>query len=323
MIYLTTDYPKYVKLMAFIIFMIMILLILRYKNNVKIIRIKLIFYKIILCKTISILFLTIIFIIVYNYFSEKKYHLASVPYFLCLSFVLTETIFNFKKAQKELFRSVKKTFQTIIKTPYFMTHPNEFKDIFRSKKDNNRITNLDRFIMLLLFSLLIIPMSILSISALVNNLDGEMQLEEAFIPFIILCFILYTIPNMMLLLPNIGNIKKTVYLSLYLIFLSFTTNILNLLAYKTFDSIHFINKNKIEITSKKWHDADIPIPATLNKIQMTAFNAFQTPTHSIFCNYDDIKSLTTKIEFVFFKHEKTPPKCIFVNNDDVSLVEKD
>ncbi|MER1793394.1 hypothetical protein KDA07_19345, partial [Proteus mirabilis] len=188
MIYLTTDYPKYVKLMAFIIFMIMILLILRYKNNVKIIRIKLIFYKIILCKTISILFLTIIFIIVYNYFSEKKYHLASVPYFLCLSFVLTETIFNFKKAQKELFRSVKKTFQTIIKTPYFMTHPNEFKDIFRSKKDNNRITNLDRFIMLLLFSLLIIPMSILSISALVNNLDGDMQLEEAFIPFIILCF---------------------------------------------------------------------------------------------------------------------------------------
>ncbi len=56
---------------------------------------------------------------------------------------------------------------------------------------------------------------------------------------------------------------------------------------------------------------------------MTAFNAFQTPTHSIFCNYDDIKSLTTKIEFVSFKHEKTPPKCIFVNNDDVSLVEKD
>lgn len=131
-----------------------------------------------------------------------------MPYFLCLSFVLTETIFNFKKAQKGLFRLVKKTLQTIIKTPYFMTHPNEFKDIFRSKKDNKRITNLDRFIMLLLFSLLIIPMSILSISALVNNLDGEMQLEEAFIPFIILCFILYTIPNVMLLLPNIGNIKK-------------------------------------------------------------------------------------------------------------------
>lgn len=323
MIYLTVDHPKYVTLMAFMTFIVMVLLILRYKNNVKIIKIKLNFYKILLYKTISILFLTIGFIIVYSYFSEKKYHLASVPYFLCLSFVLTETVFNFKKAQKALFSLVKKTFQTITKIPYFMTHPNEFKDIFRRKKGNNRITNRDRFIMLLLFSLLIIPMSILSISALVNNLDGEMQLEDAFIPFVSLCLILYTIPNVILLLPNIGIIKKTVYLSLYLIFLSFTTNILNLLAYKTFDSIHFINKNKIEITAKKWHDADTPIPATLNKIQMTAFNAFQTPTHSIFCNYDDIKSLTTRIEFDFFRPEKTPPRCIFVNNDDVNLVEKD
>lgn len=72
MIYLTVDHPKYVTLMAFMTFIVMVLLILRYKNNVKIIKIKLNFYKILLYKAISILFLTIGFIIVYSYFSEKN-----------------------------------------------------------------------------------------------------------------------------------------------------------------------------------------------------------------------------------------------------------
>lgn len=322
MIYLNLGHSTYVKLMTFITFIIMVLLILRYKINAKIIRIKNKFYKTILYKIISMLALTFSLIIIYYFISKKALNLVPVPYFLCLSFVLTETFFNLKKIKDALLNLVKKIIHTIMKTPYLMTHPIEFKKIFKSNKDKREITKLDRFIMLLFFSLLIIPMTILSINALVNNLDGEMQLEEAFIPFVMLCFVLYTIPNTILLIPNIGTVKKSAYFLLYLIFLSCTTNILNLLAYKTLDSINFINENEIKIVSNKWHDSRVPIPAALDKVEMTVFNAFQTPKYSIFCDYDNIKSLPHKIELNLFKIKQNNFKCIFVNNDDVGLVEK-
>ena len=243
------------------------------------------------------------------FLNECIFSSSIIPTAICISFVIIFTIRNFNN--------------TLTSMRFFISILAKFrvKAYFRYILKNKK--NIDRFILSFLISMLMLLSSSILVLSIANNLDGDMKMNDAFIPFSILCLFLYIIPNLIILASVLTKKQKVTVTISYIIFILIFTNIPEIVAYKTFDSIAFINKNKIEITSKKWHDADTPIPTTLNKIQMTAFNAFQTPTHSIFCNYDDIKLLTTKIEFYFFRPEKNHSKCIFVNNDDVSLVEKD
>ncbi|EKT66024.1 hypothetical protein [Providencia alcalifaciens] len=118
------------------------------------------------------------------------------------------------------------------------------------------------------------------------------------------------------------SIKSIAFATYFLLFF-LITNIVDVIAYRSFNTMQFINTTKIEISASKWSSPKTPIPIKQDKIQMIAFNAFQLYEKSIFCEYENIDLLINKIELNFFESKKIHSKCIFVNNDDVNLVEKD
>ncbi|MEQ5316084.1 hypothetical protein ABN239_03460 [Providencia vermicola] len=250
-------------------------------------------------KSIISIFITLTLSFLYYFHYNSIHGFIPVPAFIFTSIVIVEITFNLNKIQS-----------------IFTKETNPDLKIKQAKR-------IDKIAFLLMISISILLLSFITSKSIIKNLDNDLKFKDALIPFSLLLFFIYILPNIISLKKMKTKSIKSIAFATYFLLFFLITNIVDVIAYRSFNTMQFINTTKIEISASKWSSPKTPIPIKQDKIQMIAFNAFQLYEKSIFCEYENIDLLINKIEFNFFESKKIHSKCIFVNNDDVNLVEKD
>ncbi|HEF8786700.1 TPA: hypothetical protein QH450_003674, partial [Providencia alcalifaciens] len=250
-------------------------------------------------KSIISIFITLTLSFLYYFHYNSIHGFIPVPAFIFTSIVIVEITFNLNKIQS-----------------IFTKETNPDLKIKQAKR-------IDKIAFLLMISISILLLSFITSKSIIKNLDNDLKFKDALIPFSLLLFFIYILPNIISLKKMKTKSIKSIAFATYFLLFFLITNIVDVIAYRSFNTMQFINTTKIEISASKWSIPKTPIPIKQDKIQMIAFNAFQLYEKSIFCEYENIDLLINKIELNFFESKKIHSKCIFVNNDDVNLVEKD
>ncbi|MEQ5294790.1 hypothetical protein ABN249_04645 [Providencia rettgeri] len=250
-------------------------------------------------KSIISIFITLTLSFLYYFHYNSIHGFIPVPAFIFTSIVIVEITFNLNKIQS-----------------IFTKETNPDLKIKQAKR-------IDKIAFLLMISISILLLSFITSKSIIKNLDNNLKFKDALIPFSLLLFFIYILPNIISLKKMETKSIKSIAFATYFLLFFLITNIVDVIAYRSFNTMQFINTTKIEISASKWSSPKTPTPIKQDKIQMIAFNAFQLYEKSIFCEYENIDLLINKIELNFFESKKIYSKCIFVNNDDVNLVEKD
>ncbi len=101
------------------------------------------------------------------------------------------------------------------------------------------------------------------------------------------------------------------------------TNIVDIIAYRSFNSMHFINETKLNINVNKWYSPKNPIPIKNETYSGTVFNAFQSLNYSLLC---ERKNDQFTISDIHFRSLNKPPItndnffCIYIENKDIILI---
>ncbi|MEQ4623617.1 hypothetical protein [Providencia manganoxydans] len=170
--------------------------------------------------------------------------------------------------------------------------------------------------------LCIISISYTATLVIAVNLNGELEVKNGFTDYLITLVIFYIIPNLLFL--NTNGLIRYILLASYLFIISFHSNIIEVISYRSFNTMNFINNEAINIKIKKWHDVKLPIPLKNDNIIMTSFNAFQTQKYSLLCNYSDSKYLTYKIHFESLSehlNRKNATHCVLAENENIYLIQ--
>ena len=170
--------------------------------------------------------------------------------------------------------------------------------------------------------LCIISLGYTATLVIAGNLNGDLEVNNGFTDYLLTLLIFYIIPNLLFLNAN-GLIRYVLFAS-YLFTISFHSNIIEVISYRSFNTMNFINDEAINISIQKWHDVNSPIPLKNDKIIMTSFNAFQTQKYSLLCNYNDSKYLTYKIHFESLSehlNRKNATHCVLAENENIHLIQ--
>nr|WP_278979686.1 hypothetical protein [Providencia alcalifaciens] len=194
-------------------------------------------------------------------------------------------------------------------------------------QDNNRIItkcNEDRVIMLLIISMIIVITAFGMVFFISSNVIENKYNNNYFFDFIKLYLFLCFLPNIILYMIS----KESTYVRLsfvfgYLTLLFMFTNIVDIIAYRSFNSMHFINETKLNINVNKWYSPKNPIPIKNETYSGTVFNAFQSLNYSLLC---ERKNDQFTISDIHFRSLNKPPItndnffCIYIENKDIILI---
>lgn len=170
--------------------------------------------------------------------------------------------------------------------------------------------------------LCIISLGYIATLVIAGNLNGDLEVNNGFTDYLLTLVVFYIIPNLLFL--NASGLIRYVLFASYLFIVSFHSNIIEVISYRSFNTMNFINDEAINISIQKWHDVKLPIPLKNDKIIMTSFNAFQTQKYSLLCNYDDSKYLTYKIHFESLSehlNRKNTTHCVLAENENIHLIQ--
>ncbi|MGG4607227.1 hypothetical protein [Providencia sp. Me31A] len=190
---------------------------------------------------------------------------------------------------------------------------------------NNRIItkcNEDRVIMLFIISMMIVITAFGMVFFISPNVIENKYNNNYFFDFIKLYLFLCFLPNVILYIISKENTYvRLSFISGYLTLLFMFTNIVDIIAYRSFNSMHFINETKLNVN--KWYSPKNPIPIKNEIYNGTVFNAFQSLNYSLLC---ERKNDQFTISDIHFRSLNKPPItndnffCIYIENKDINLI---
>ncbi len=177
-------------------------------------------------KSIISLLITFLFSSLYYFQYGSFYGFMPIPAFIFISITIVEIIFSTKKVNF-LFTKCMSTDLKIKQT---------------------KITN--KVATLLTISFFIVILSLFITNSIIENLGGDLKFKDALIPFSLLLFFIYIIPNVISLKKMKTKSIKLIFFTTYFLVFFLITNIIDVMAYRSFNTMQFLNTTKIEISAK-------------------------------------------------------------------------
>lgn len=188
--------------------------------------------------------------------------------------------------------------------------------LFPDRFDKPNITTISNKISLFLISLFILQISLsflLITIELTNITDNSLASNLKLIFFLTL---LYVIPNSIILFSSKNN--KLIFITAYALLLLTSTNIANLITYRTFVFIGISNANTQCLSINKWKKPEEPLIFQYKKIYGEFYIAYRGNNSVVLCEMKDKKQII-ELE-INNKDKKMDLYCIYAQNKYITKI---